>query len=66
MQPHITTCSFRSADCRTRSTRILANSLFRELTSHGYSACQIIELASELLALLTAAIRSAAKKRQVA
>ncbi|SET49448.1 hypothetical protein [Stigmatella erecta] len=66
MPPHITTLYPRSADGRTRSTRILANSLFRELTSHGYSTCQIIDLASELLELLTASMRSAARERQAA
>ncbi|MDC0707441.1 hypothetical protein POL68_03065 [Stigmatella sp. ncwal1] len=64
MQPHITTLPLQSAEDRTRGPRIIANSLFRELVSHGYSTSQIIELTSELLTLLTASMRSEERERR--
>ena len=50
----------KTNDIRTttdpRAARILARSIYRELTSQGYDDKQIVALATELLAEVTASI----------
>ena len=38
---------------RQRAVRILAKSIFKELTSQGYSQQQIVSLATELISAVT-------------
>ncbi|ATB29581.1 hypothetical protein MEBOL_003036 [Melittangium boletus DSM 14713] len=42
---------------RSKAIRIMASSMFRELTSNGYSQTHIIDFSSELLQLLTDSLR---------
>jgi hypothetical protein len=49
----------RGAD-RNKAVRILAKSIYRDLTSQGYDDRQIVNLASELIAEVTAQIASRA------
>lgn len=42
-----------SAPERNKAVRILAKSLFRELTAQGYSERQIVNLATELISEVT-------------
>ncbi len=42
-----------STEERHKSIRIMANSMFRQLKSNGYSRSHIIDFTSELLQLLT-------------
>jgi len=49
----------KTPDIRTtdpRAARILAKSIYRELTSQGYDDKQIVALATELIAEVTASI----------
>jgi len=57
MEPSIPEVRPQPPEDRHRSIRILANSLLKELLSHGYSASHVVRLASELLGLLTNSIR---------
>ena len=57
MDPAATPTPAPTRDERSRGVRILASSLFRELTSQGYSTSHVVGLTTELLALLTDAIR---------
>ena len=53
MAPMLKTPDLRSDP---RAARILAKSIYRELTSQGYDDKQIVALATELLAEVTASI----------
>lgn len=43
---------------RNKAIRIMANSMFRQLMSHGYSKSHIIDFTSELLQILTDSLRN--------
>jgi hypothetical protein len=43
-------------DSKTKAVRILAKSIYRELTSQGYDDKQIVSLATELISEVTARI----------
>jgi hypothetical protein len=43
---------------RNRGVRILAKSIFKELTSQGYDSKQIVSLATELISEVTADLSS--------
>ncbi|RMH40296.1 MAG: hypothetical protein D6689_14210 [Deltaproteobacteria bacterium] len=47
----------RDAD-RARGVRILAKSMFKELTAQGYDSRQIVALAAELISEVTADLSS--------
>jgi hypothetical protein len=54
MAPMLKTSDLKTSD--PRAARILAKSIYRELTSQGYDDKQIVALATELLAEVTASI----------
>ena len=54
MAPMLKTPDLQTSD--PRAARILAKSIYRELTSQGYDDKQIVALATELLAEVTASI----------
>ena len=43
-------------DAKTKAVRILAKSIYRELTAQGYDDKQIVALATELISEVTARI----------
>jgi len=43
-------------DAKAKAVRILAKSIYRELTSQGYDGKQIVALATELISEVTASI----------
>jgi hypothetical protein len=43
-------------DSKTKAVRILAKSIYRELTAQGYDDKQIVSLATELISEVTARI----------
>jgi hypothetical protein len=45
-------------DTRNKAVRILAKSIYRELTSQGYDDKQIVSLATELISEVTTRIAS--------
>ena len=47
-----------SAAERNRGVRILAKSIFKELTSQGYDSRQIVSLATELISEVTADLQT--------
>ena len=49
-----------------KAVRIMANSMFRQFVSSGYSQSQIIDFTSELLELVTDSIRPETAKQDVA
>jgi hypothetical protein len=59
MRSGSTTLPVQTSNQKARGIRIIANSLFRELVSQGYSQSHVISLTSELLGLITTSMRSA-------
>jgi hypothetical protein len=49
-----------------RGTRILARTFFNQLRSSGYTSHQILDIATELIDLVTSGIRDAEKTAPVA
>jgi len=58
MRSGSTTLPVQTSNQKARGIRIIANSLFRELVSQGYSQSHVISLTSELLELITTSMRS--------
>jgi hypothetical protein len=58
------TCMLKTPDLRSdpRAARILAKSIYRELTAQGYDDKQIVALATELIAEVTNSIGHDARK----
>ena len=54
MAPMLKTPDLRTSD--PRAARILAKSIYRELTAQGYDDKQIVALATELISEVTASI----------
>lgn len=54
MAPMLKTTQLRTTD--PRAARILAKSIYRELTAQGYDDKQIVALATELIAEVTASV----------
>ena len=57
-QTNTTKTTSGSARERNRGVRILARSIFKELTSQGYDSRQIVSLATELISEVTADLQA--------